>query len=335
LAVLRGTDLYAVTLDGEREIQLTHGSLGAGFAGVAQIDGASWIYYTSMVERFPGPDNFSQDEAEFVVARRTLNGPLHELELFRFRGNLKNIEWSETNASVSPDGRYVAYSDRDGIKLFDSSMSSHRLLAAHGVCTGPRTEDCYGLYDPTWSPTGDWIAIRMVFYEGGTTAFARPDEQQAVLIRSPDGRGGLFRQWYPEQTRLCASASGYGGGGFGVLDAPMQTFVDLSPIVQNAGEPILVQHCDVNDSNELAVVTLRADDEPATLTLIGSDGQTVASFNVDPYVGLCCWLPDASGVIVWASLPGTRDRQNLVVIRDGSFRSLPFDMGRILGSWLE
>jgi Dipeptidyl peptidase IV (DPP IV) N-terminal region len=69
LVYLRDTDLYAGDLATGSEQRLTTDSLGAGYAGRAEIGSKTWIYYTSIVGR---TQQSSRATGTFAVYRRQL-----------------------------------------------------------------------------------------------------------------------------------------------------------------------------------------------------------------------------------------------------------------------
>jgi hypothetical protein len=234
LVYLRGKDLYIGDLATGNEQQLTTGSLGAGYAGRAWIDGKLWLYYTSLSAISNETDG--SHNGTFEVYRRQLGGTAEPL--FTFEGNGKNIEFADTNASVAPDGLHLAFSDAKGLNIRDLSAHADTAVLTNGHCepNASASSPCYGSYFmPEWSPRGDWLFVRKILFEGVV----------GVLIRHPATApeaselkvGGLLTSWSPDGTQLCMGDSGLQAGAVGRVDPNDRVFHDLYPTIPDSALP--------------------------------------------------------------------------------------------------
>jgi hypothetical protein len=333
LVYLRGTDLYLGTLDGSPEQRLTTGSAGAGYAGLARSGGITWLYYTSMTD----PTGGVRDRVvTFDVFRRALFFGSEE-RLFSFTGNGRNAVYPDTNASVSPDGRYVAYTDANGIELQDVALQQRRTLLANGVCDRDgRGVGCFMVSHPVWSPDGSSVLVTKGFYESAVGVLMEdplgtPMARQ--LSEPPVEYGGVFRSWAPDGQMFCASETGYAYGGTGIVDVAGLSYRPLDDALERAASvasanPRYTTDCVYGPGGALAV-TLGGENRSVVAIRLPGDADFIGVPMPPQWFAARAWLPDLSGVVV--DHRGAGPRQTIVLSLDGSLHSLPFVADRVLG----
>ena len=336
LVYLRAGDLYVGALDGGSEQQLTSGASSPDFAGYAR-DGAgvTWIYYTSLSQ------SQSDGSATIQVDRQALGRSTSE-ELFTFNANAQEVASSEPAATVSPDGRYIAYTDERGLRIYDVAAHSERGLLSnqpHSPTNAPGN-----IYlSPLWAPAGGWLVVTRTGYpplDPPTLDFIRPLEP---ITEYTADAGGAFRAWSADGTRLCASRAGFFTRGYTFDDVGLLTpgqptfqllflrvFMEKPGFVPQVSDPtacswsrdgrVAISHGIERASSSAITVVRTADLSRTPLSM----GHYAGGFSV---VG---WLPDGDGVVrsVENSYLGN---QNVVLMLDGSFRSVPFRPERIFG----
>ena len=118
----------------------------------------------------------------------------------RFRGG---------GASVSPDGRYVAYvSDRDLAMLDTRSDQTRRLLTAGDgqACSGGDLSECVSYNAPDWSPDGRLLLVIKGFYEGASATVVDPfsDPPLELIETNLGDRLPTAATWSPSGSSICA-----------------------------------------------------------------------------------------------------------------------------------
>jgi hypothetical protein len=334
LVYLRGKDLYIGDLATGNEQQLTTDSLGAGYAGHAWIDGKLWLYYTSLSAISNETDG--SHNGTFEVYRRQLGGTAERL--FTFEGNGKNIEFADTNASVAPDGLHLAFSDAKGLNIRDLSAHADTAVLTNGHCepNAPASSPCYGSYFmPEWSPRGAWLFVRKILFEGAV----------GVLIRHPATApeaselkvGGLLTSWSPDGTQLCMGDSGLQAGAVGRVDPNDRVFHDLYPTIPDSALPAprpdrLYPSACVWSADGGIAAQYGAASGDGNVAVFDANGRFVQIIGVRRPLYVSAWLADTSGFLV--SEYGTPTRRNFVsvMLLDGTYRRVPFDAERVLGT---
>ena len=245
----------------------------------------------------------------------------------------------ETEPRFSPDGRHLAFvSDRDGNEQI-------WVMAADGSDLRKVTdEETARVTDPVWDPSGEWLVVRrrtvdtrsigvtelwQVHLDGGTPGFALTslDADPHAGESTTDGRNVWFSSRY---------------GRFDYDDDPVAGLWSIQRLDKQTGEQRTVVHGGGSavrpklspDGGLLAFVSR---DRTATLlevldletgrrrvvtdTLDHDQMEAFALHGVYPDLA---WLPDGSGVVLWA-------QGKLWKVRlDGQRTEIPF---RAKGSW--
>ncbi len=118
---------------------------------------------------------------------------------------------------LSPDGRYIAYTDQYGIEILDLQTQEFRLAAASGgdkdKCNNPVPGQpgglgaCTAFNSPQWSPNGKLLSVAKGYYEGGDHWVFDPFTPGSSPIPAGHCCGG---QWSPTSDAVC-SWGDYGG----------------------------------------------------------------------------------------------------------------------------
>lgn len=326
--------MFVGALDGSGEQQLTSGAMMPVFAGYARDSGTTWLYYTSAVQ------HRSDAGAAVTVHRSSINGRSGE-DLFTFQADAQGTAASEPLATASPDGRYVAYTDERGLRLYDVTTHVDRGLLGNRP-QSPTNAPGNIYLSPLWAPAGGWLVLTRTGYppyDKPTLDFIRPLEP---ITEYTADAGGVFRAWSPDGKLLCASRAGQLTNGYAFDD------VGLVTPGQSAFEP-LIHRVTVDKPGDVPTVVVptacawSADGRVAisydnehsgrrAITVFDTKGAQLSQVGIDDAFAIAGWLPDGNGVI-----RGVEDEederllgQNLALLLDGSFRSLPFSPARVL-----
>jgi Tol biopolymer transport system component len=198
-----------------------------------------------------------------------------------------------SEATISADGRYVAYVTRD--ERDRQALGYTQVSTGSAVTVVPAQDDVF-LWDPMFSPDGEYIyfirgvtgperpALHRVPVLGGTPQKVREHVNGRPSF-SPDGTEYVFLRSSPNSDQLVIAA---GGGEERVVAErrPPQGFND--PVWSPDGTTIMVGGDDVGDGFRGRVIAI-----PAT----GGDERVVADDPTWTDVGEMSWLPDGSGVV--------------------------------------
>ena len=195
---------------GPDAVQLTPADVRATFVGLAEGDGATILYYLA-------PD----DAGDFLnlEARDLATG-----EITTVASTERAEDETYQVGRLSPDGRYVAWSHREGIDLLDLTTDGRRriLSSNRGACEGGALGDCYAYWVTAWSPDGRLLLVRKTFWESGAAVVIDPFQEEpkelpgAVL-------GGLsveIAAWSPTSDAWC---------GYGHYDSPSGLYLSERP----------------------------------------------------------------------------------------------------------
>jgi hypothetical protein len=179
-------------------------------------------------------------------------------------------------ASVSPDGRYVAYADSDSLRLMGLASGEDRLLLqGNGAgCDGHDIGGCFVYTTARWSPDGRLLLVQKGYYEGSRPVIVEPFAAAPTEVPAEGAPRGVNESvgphaWSPGSESFCGVNS-YDGTGLFVGSAPDWQLVDLVPEYElptgPPGDPQrYIRSCDWLSADAIAFTTLVAEyDSPLT-----------------------------------------------------------------------
>ena len=327
----RGSDLYAGDLATGNEMPLTRGSLSAGYAGRAEIEGKIWIYYTSIVDETHDP---RAKAGRFAMYRRVLGSANADGEkMFEFSASDRYVV-DAPNASVSSDGQHMAYTDDAGLHLYSPESNDDQVVLSNQPATS-RFETGGGVRglrysSPIWAPAGDWLYVRVGdnrWPYNGHDETMRPLESTAEyrLARHAD-------EWSPDGEHLCGDTSQTAAGGIGILTPGSTETIDYTPnLFDNAILRPALGSCTWAEDGRLAVGYDVDNLRHFTIAILDAFGMPIARVDAGAvYPELHHWLPDLSGFVV-ETLADDFVPKSAAVLLGGTYRRLPFAVERVLG----
>jgi Tol biopolymer transport system component len=188
---------------GPNVVQLTPADVRATFVGLAEQDGATILYYLAPDQ---AGDSFNLEARDLATGETTTVGSTERAE-----------DETYQLGRLSPDGRYVAWGNREGIDLLDLTTDGRRriLTGNRGACEGGALGDCYGYWVRAWSPDGRLLLVQKTFWEGGVSLVVDPFQEcrgnrQAPVVRFGTGdrcRSPTSDAWrrghYEAQRSIC------------------------------------------------------------------------------------------------------------------------------------
>ncbi len=272
-------ELWIADLAGHT-MRLTPEGAVANFVGLSgdPLSGPAVVYYVAD----------ATDDNATLYGRQLPDGQPQEVAHIR--------PWFSTNATgaLSPDGRYIAYTDRYGIELLDLQTGQFQLIAAGGdrdKCFNPQPGDtlgvCSGFSNPAWSPEGSWLTATETFYESAAQVVIDPFSPGSL-----HAAGTYGGRWSPEGSSVCTSSDQEGGGlGLHISGAPdWQVHAYLADYTDQAGGPAYVGSCSWLDSHQLAI-GLTAGNSPSYTfaALFDTTTGSVTRLSDNPPAEQCCW----------------------------------------------
>jgi hypothetical protein len=244
---LLGVIYMSDDLAGSNVVQLTPGDVRASFVGLAQQDGTTTLYYAAAAEL---------SNAFTWEARDLATGETTELT------SIEPAQGDRTpDGSLSPDGRYVAWANDDGIDLLDLETDGRRriLTSNRGACEGGALGDCYGYLWPDWSPDGRLLLVRKVFWESGAAVIVDPFQEVPQEVRQSLPAGAMAAElaaWSPTSDAWCGYGHYEAPSGLWVSRQPEWRPSNLIPEYEIVGEPWRnVTDCVWLDEHRIAFVT--------------------------------------------------------------------------------
>lgn len=283
---------------------------GAGDdAGSASVGGVVYQYYTHAVRGIESPIGIPA--AYYELRRVPVAGGASSVVATFDAYDKPPI------ASVSPDGKHIAYAGVDGVQLKDVATGADTLLLRDDI--DPKVGARRAYLQPRWSPRGDWLVTSVGGQEGANALLVRPLDAAPHEIELQVG--GNFANWSPDGSQLCLSATGYDLGDAGVMSPDDRVFHNLtSPLGPDIGS----LSCAWSPSGELAI-SYRRHDDSAGIAFYSADG--ALRHDVDHfwhYASVAGWLPDGSAPVAsWQDADGSSHAG--VVHADGATRALPVD----------
>lgn len=138
------------------------------------------------------------------------------------------------SVSVSPDGRYLAYADAEGLEMFDTTTGETRRLFSRGdvdACTAGDLGECFGYAAADWSPDGSLLLVTRTFYEGASATVVDPLGEPPTEFIETNLGDGLPRSanWSPSGASICAWGRYAEYTGLYLASAPDWTYRNVLP----------------------------------------------------------------------------------------------------------
>ncbi len=321
----RAWDLWVARLDGSREHRLTSRTDGSSFAGVVtRSDGSRELYYTLAL---PPVNTGMVRSVRIELARQPLDDSRPSEVIFSFdvSGHWLQTPFDGTYASVSPDGSFVAYADETGLWLRDlTSGLSKRLLTNNNddACDDVSIGLCSSYAEPAWSPTGDWLVLTRVLYEGAIADFIRPHEP---VTEYTSDVGAHWRAWSYDGTQICGPEGRLQISGWAVTTPTGDHQRDIGEELRRAGVQVggWITDCAWADDGRIALQYMHDDrGYDQRIAVLAPDGSLLADIDHPLFQsGLQGWLPDQSGFIL-AYGDGEGHPLSFIVLLDGSVHAL-------------
>lgn len=294
---LRGV-LWMANLDGSMQKQLTPDDVQATFAGlIGSKSGSSLFYYVTY-----------GDEGVRTLWR--LNPDSGERAvILEYEGRADGLGLG--NASVTSDGRYVAFSHAEGIDLLGLATGERRrIVTSSWAPCEEGYRGCFGYDLPSWSPDGSLLLVVKGFWEGGVPVvldfFAEPP--QVHVEASPADRVPTVAEWSSDSATFCGHGRYGGASGLYLASAPDWQPTNLLPRYEAAdpeGVPLdgqTVTDCDWLDERRIVYSSSYLDMPPrseiAIYDLAIDEVTLVASFNDDELLFTRHIVADPAGQFV-------------------------------------
>ena len=187
--------LWISEIAGSRTLALTPNGVSASFAGMTgdPLNGTGTVYYVT---------DISDDAAAIYRIRFPAGAPEHVLDFTPWDARF-------ATASLSPDGRYVAYTDRYGLQRLDLQTYGVLQLAAGNPDPNCDARSCLTFSRPAWSPDGSLITASETFYE-------KVAKQVVIDPFSPGSDpikiGTFCGDWSADSKSICTTSDLEGGG---------------------------------------------------------------------------------------------------------------------------
>jgi hypothetical protein len=207
--------LWISRLDGVERIRLTREGETGRFAGLATHyeTGNETAYYVTV----DGDSDRSLWGYDLVTGERTV-----VLTFESFRAHY-------ADASVTAEGRYVAYASYAGIDMLDRATGTARHLLTNGEHDCMGFANCFSYSRPRWSPDGSLLMVRKTFWEGGTTVIVSPFGKSLEVFTNDVPLDPHSAAWSTTGRTACAYGRYDSPSGLYLADAPSWEFINALP----------------------------------------------------------------------------------------------------------
>lgn len=291
--------LWMANLDGSRENQLTPDGVNATYVGLV-VDPQSAVptlYYLARQDE----NAHALWRLDFGTAERS-SILAFEVEVFR-------------TASVSPDGRFIAFLHIDGTDLLEVATMERRGLLPGNCQSG----GCHGYAPLSWSPDGTLLMAGEFYPDGGSAGIVDPLEDSPEFISA---HGGGHGEWSPLGDTVCTT---------GLYGEPSGLFLSHAPTWQDTRDALegndqfdsstaFVDDCVWLDGERIAFTS--QDTFGGASGVFSYDLTTDEVVQVYSIEGGChdiVAMPDAPSVVYQPCTTRQRDtRPEIVNLQDGS-----------------
>ncbi len=198
--------IHVSYLDGSNVIQLTPADVDAIYVGLV-VDPQSAVPTLYYLAR--------QDENAHALWRLDF-GTAERSSIFAFEVEVF------TTASVSPDGRFIAFLHIDGTDLLEVATMERRGLLPGGCQSG----GCHGYAPLSWSPDGTLLMAGEFYPDGGYAGIVDPLEDSPEFISA---HGGGHGEWSPLGDTVCTT---------GLYGQPSGLFLSHAPTWQDTRDAL-------------------------------------------------------------------------------------------------
>lgn len=329
----RGDRLVLARLDRAAEYHVNAGETGPrGFAGAVQAASGLELYFTESAAET------TRDGQATVTLHRlpAIGGAPVPVVAYSFFGR-----FATESASVSADGRLVAYSSVDGLHVRDLLSGDDRLVVASpcqpasgAPASEPRPAVGFGGcqwvdVSPLWSPDARQLIFRRLYIEGSRWHSVDPLAPSGVPLAMP---WQFYRAWAPSGVRVCA----VDGDGYAVppttafaYDFATSSARWLAVSPADIRPQRIVTGCALSRVGQMAVTY--GDYSRSASRLVMSTERFDVERSFDTVGEVDAWLPDASGVVLRDAANRSADQRPLFYLADraGGLWSLAVDADEI------
>ena len=196
---------------GSNVIQLTPADVRASFVGLSERSGKAILYYFAAGET---SNVFTLEARDLGTGKTTTLASMEPATLAAISPTMA----FPPSGSLSPGGRYVAFTDRDGLGLLDLTTNGRQTIipGRREACESGTASECWGFAAPTWSPDGRLLLVQVQGWEPPGVSVVDPFQQPAL------GGGPRFNHgaWSPAGDALC---------GWGAFDQPSGLCLSQAP----------------------------------------------------------------------------------------------------------
>lgn len=228
----RPYELWLMKEDGTSRHMVVKGSI-VSVAGWVNPEELLYVASTEAVTASPG--GFSGPAAS--LSRYHLVTRTHR-PLFSFVTGSKagELYFMPPVAQLAPDRTTLAYSDHQGVVLYDLVTNEQQRIARNrsdgckpvGLPTGPYSMTVA----PRWAPDGQSLLVHTLCYEGGVdNRIERNGEETGRIVG-----GGGFGYWSPVGDSIAYTGIGYGSEGDALWLASSKHVTQVVPLLFNAPE---------------------------------------------------------------------------------------------------
>jgi hypothetical protein len=178
-------------LAGSNAIQVTPADVRASFVGLSERSGTAILYYLASGET---SDVFTLEARDLATGKTTTLASVQLASAASINPRVAVFP----SGSLSPDGRYVALTHRDGLDLLDLTTNGRQNILPEACESRPG--NCVFYANSTWSPDGRLLLVwTQGAFEGSELRIVDPFQQPAQITSLVYMAGA----WSPTGDALC------------------------------------------------------------------------------------------------------------------------------------